>query len=130
MWPLYLGVAVTAILFVIGGLFSYTTKDWTIFSRVGSLIVILGLLIAKWDLDNLIKSKIPLNLIEDLIHVNAKKLIPNKQLSESDIAEIKEKTHLSIVEDIKPKYRSGEIYIVSLGTLIWGFGDLVQKIHT
>jgi hypothetical protein len=123
--PLHLFLWSTSIVIVIGAGLSFIFENWAIFSRTGSLIVILGLFLAKWDLENLINSKIPIN--ELIQEISVKK---NKVLSEKAINKVKENFKIRVISEIKPKYLRFEIYIITIGTLIWGFGDLIQKTYS
>ena len=121
------GASLALLLGIIGVLVSVNFDNWHWFSRSGSLIVICGLFIAKWDFENLIKEN-DLGILESSITHHIEKMFPGTEPKKEDVETIKEALHIKLVGFVKPIYVKGEIFIVSLGTVIWGFGDLVPTI--
>jgi len=119
-WPF---IIVFIILF--GIILSICNNEWSWFSRSGSLVVICGLLSARWDFTNKINEE-NLDILDPVIIRNMKKNggIINAQRIEN----IKKELRTRIVEYTKPKYRAVEFIMIAIGTFIWGFGDLIGVI--
>ena len=101
---------------IAGGIwFSLKQTDWSWFSRSGSLIVIIGILLTS---SQIIENSRKLKIRRSQHDHNFKRDFAN---------EIKEQTlkrSRSLDEDIWENGLRG-LYLLVSGTLIWGFGDLV-----
>jgi len=119
-WPYIIGF-----IFIVGIILSFYNNEGSWFSRSGSLIVICGLLIARWDFTSKIYEE-DLNSLNPSIIRNCKKsyLIIDAQTIEN----IKKGLRTRILEYTKPKFRSVELITIAIGTFIWGFGDLIGVI--
>jgi hypothetical protein len=92
--------------------------DWVWFSRSGSLLVVYGVYIVWLDYQSGIDG--------GLTNVaNAAK----EKFSEQQSQEL-----LSTIESIrtsnKKQYQTMEFLILGVGTLIWGYGDLIGKLYS
>jgi len=112
-------------IFIVGIILSFYNNEWSWVSRSGSLIVIYGLLIARWDFTNKIHEG-DLNSLDPSIIRNCKKfdLIIDAQTKEI----IKKGLRIRIHQYTKPKFRSMELITIIIGTFIWGFGGLIGVI--
>jgi hypothetical protein len=92
--------------------------DWVWFSRCGSLLVVYGVYIVWLDYQG--------GIDDGLTKVTnaAKQKIGGKQSQDL----------LNTIESIrasnKKQYQTMEFLILGLGTLIWGYGDLIGKLYS
>jgi len=125
---------------VFGIMPSLQCSDWSWFSRSGALLVIFGAYFAWADFLAEIKKTFEKerSKIDDetkqkkgLLEDNSFGEIVNPEYA-SNLIEKQEKEALSVVaseEKLKVQlYRNVEIFIMVLGTLIWAYGDLVNKV--
>ena len=127
--PLVIGVIAAILIISVGISLSIYLQNWNWFSRFGSLVVVSGLFLAKWDFENLIMES-DLTFVDKIIYENAKIIIPNKTLDDDSFIEVKNRVKKLMSNHIKPAYTKAEIFIITVGTIIWGFGDLLQSIFT
>jgi hypothetical protein len=105
---------------VIGGgiWFSLEQSDWSWFSRSGSLIVIIGVLLTSSQ------------IIENSRKLKTRRSQHDHNFNRDFANDIKEQTlkrSRSLDEDIWENSLRG-LYLLVAGTLIWGFGDLAGLI--
>ena len=101
---------------------SLWTGDWRWFSRSGSLIVVCGLALAKWDFESVIRND---NLDEFDAMIDKSTIeLDSGHVTDQYRQEIKEDIRDSFVRVVRPRFSKAELYIVGVGTLVWGFGDI------
>ena len=100
---------------VVGIILSIELHDWSWFSRSGSLIVVNGIILTSHQ------------IIEHMRYLNQHQQRRDSQFTR-DWA--KESKHEFIHNDHENTWRSEKygLYMLVLGTLIWGFGDLFNEI--
>jgi len=105
---------------------SIVCSDWTWFSRSGSLVVIFGVFIVWLDykggideaLDNVLSGyKEHLQNSEDLTEEQKEKFGKEVQEKFGEVSVLNEK-----------RFQNIEFYVIALGTLIWGYGDLLGEL--
>jgi hypothetical protein len=130
-------------LILLGGVYlSYMNSDWMWFARFGALIVIVSLCI---EASGLVQSYINriVNLSADLSEEIVKMQVPSRPHmyglsggeSEDQINQIANKEHkhrithlkLKLEKSISADIRKTEFSIGCVGTIVWGFGDLLGK---
>lgn len=103
----------TSLLFLLAGVaLSITLKDWNWFARSGSLVVIAGILLTSWQLID-----------------NARRL--NVHFSDSahdwaETAESRKRVRKQIKDEASWHNERYGLYLLIAGTLVWGFGDLMN----
>jgi hypothetical protein len=105
----------SAIVFSGGIWFSLTLMDWSWFSRSGSLIVIIGIVLTSSQ------------IIENSRKLKMRRSHHDHNFNRDFADDIKKQTlerSRSLDEDIWENGLRG-LYLLVAGTLIWGFGDLV-----
>ena len=100
--------------FVVGVLFSLARDDWSWFARSGSIIVIIGIFLTS---SQIIENSRRLKLRRNHRHQNF-----HRDYAEDIKRETLERSR-SLDEDIWENGLRG-LYLLVIGTLIWGFGDL------
>ena len=100
--------------FILGILISIQRDDWTWFARSGSIIVVIGIFLTS--------SQIIENSRRLRIRRYRHKLNFNRDYAEDIKRETLERSR-SLDEDIWENGLRG-LYLLVIGTLIWGFGDL------
>jgi energy-coupling factor transporter transmembrane protein EcfT len=116
------------ILLVTGVIPSLILSEWGWFSRSGALLVIFGIFIVWLDYESAINED--LNTIFSGFKDYLKNSDDNLKDKETDSIEqiIQDKfNELSYLT--KKRFQNIEFFIVAIGTLIWGYGDLVNKIN-
>ena len=126
----------TILLSVMGVALSISLKDWQCFARSGSLIVILGIIVAWKDITGNLQA-----YINAIIDVLAKKIqeIENgstRGLLYSGRKNSEDKSRLKSYNDklqeldrlMKLRLKTLEVFILILGTLVWGYGDLIGNL--
>ena len=107
--------AVALLTLMLGVALSLLLYDWTWFSRSGSLVVINGIILTSHQI---------------IDHINRLKLGQTPPITQfgRDWAD-REKHHL--IHDPKEgvwQYEKYGLYMLIIGTLIWGFGDLLNYV--
>lgn len=100
--------------FVAGVLFSLARDDWSWFARSGSIIVIIGIFLTSSQ------------IIENSRRLKFRRNHRHRNFHRDYAEEIKRETlerSRSLDEDIWENGLRG-LYLLVIGTLIWGFGDL------
>lgn len=126
--------------------FSDSESDWITFARSGSLLVCIALVLAIIDHQSWVKNAIPTSqkyrpetysniekAIEDTIKEEIKTF--NLKKSENEIKyltnlrynEFLEKQKSEKAHETRSRFQRVELAIGLVGTLIWGFGDLIQN---
>lgn len=111
---LFLGAS-CAVLFI-GLTVSQGTGDWTWLSRAGSLLVVLGIVFAYFNIDGFIERSIR----GAVRRLTAKKTRDNLDASHWVVTWLAEDP-----AEIPRRVKTLEVVVIALGTLIWGFGDLL-----
>jgi hypothetical protein len=119
-WPFIIGLIILT-----GIILSICNDNWNWFSRSGALVVICGLLIARWDFTNKINEE-DLDSIFPSIIRNIKK--KDGTVTPQMIENVKKGLRVKMIEYTKPQYISMEFIIIAFGTFVWGFGDLIGDI--
>lgn len=123
---------VIIISFLIVGIFGVIPSiyycEWIWFSRSGSLLVIFAMFVIWQDYQGSIRND--LNILydgfEEYLEKNSD--IQNEKQSKRISKNIKNK--FDEVDNLtKKRFQNIEFFIVALGTLIWGYGDLLNKIY-
>lgn len=119
-------VILLAILVLAGMVPSILSSDWIWFSRSGSLVVVFGVLIVWIDykggindaLDTVLSGyKEHLRNSEDLTENQKDKFGKEVEGKFNEVSVLTEK-----------QFQNIEFYVIALGTLVWGYGDLVSKL--
>lgn len=115
---------------------SISLKDWQCFARSGSLIVILGIIVAWKDITGNLQAHINAN-----IDVLAKKILEIENGStrgllysgeknsevKNELDSYKEKLQ-ELDRLMKLRLKALEVCILILGTFVWGYGDLIGNL--
>lgn len=99
-----------------GVLLSIELRDWSWFSRSGSLVVVNGIVLTSHQ------------IIEHIQHLSQAQRQRTVQFSRDWACEDK---HHFIHDDHRLKWASEKngLYMLIGGTLIWGFGDVLNLLH-
>ncbi|MEP0339358.1 MAG: hypothetical protein ABJ388_11735 [Alphaproteobacteria bacterium] len=111
---LFLGAS-CAVLFV-GLTVSKGTDDWTWLSRAGSVLVVLGIVFAYFNIDG---------FIERSIRGAVRRLTTKKARDNADPSNWVVTWLAEDPAEIPRRVKTLEVAVIALGTLIWGFGDLL-----
>lgn len=131
------------IILLVGGFLSYASEDWMWFARFGALIVIVSLLIEASGVVQKYIDKIicfSAALTEEIVKMQVLRqphmygLTGNE--SEDEIDQITKKEHaqrmtninLVLERKISSDVRRMQFLIGFVGTIVWGFGDLMGKL--
>lgn len=108
-----------SIIVIAGGIwFSLKLMDWSWFSRSGSLIVIIGIFLTSSQ------------IIENSRRLKMRRSYNDHNFNRDFADDLKKQTldrSRSLDEDIWESGLRG-LYLLVAGTLIWGFGDLIEKL--
>ena len=128
------------ILIIFGVLPSLLFRNWEWFSRSGSLLVIFGVYIAwrdyKGEIDGAlsnIKTRLKELHKEKIKDINEKEKgiinpVVKKGKADNKLSEAVDFIH-STQDSNKSMYENLEFGIIFLGTVIWGYGDLLNTIY-
>ena len=99
--------------------------DWSWFSRSGALLVIFGVYIVWLDYQSDVNNDLDIVLSGFNKHLT-------ENTKEDDVSIKKIETEVSNKFDevraaTKKRFQNIEFFIVAVGTLIWGYGDLFNK---
>lgn len=114
-------ISLALIVFVVGLGLSQTTGNWTWFSRSGSLLVVLGVLFAYFNLDYRLERA--LHRTSRLSAKMIKRVAPQSRFL-NHLSEANDQMEERL-DDIPNKVKTIEVIIIGAGTFIWGFGDLI-----
>jgi len=115
------------ILLITGIVPSIIFSDWGWFGRSGALLVVFGIFIIWLDYESIINED--LNIVFSGFRDHLKDSDANLTTSEVDRIEKEIQGKFDEVSDrTKKRYKNIEFFIVAIGTLIWGYGDLMNKV--
>lgn len=99
----------------LGILLSLKFSDWSWFSRSGSLVVINGIILTSHQI---------------IMHMQNLSQYQRQRQSQFQKDWAHEEKHHFIHEDSENRWKSEKygLYMLILGTLVWGFGDLLNQI--
>jgi len=104
---------------------SIISSDWGWFSRSGAILVIFGLYIIWLDYESDLNDNLDI-----LLSGFNKHLVENTEEDEASIerieANVSDKFN-EVRKATKNRFQNIEFLIVAIGTLIWGYGDLINK---
>ncbi len=124
--PLMNGLIASLIVTLIGILLSYNSGDWTWFSRSGSLLVVIGIIVAVKDINKSL-AELEDRKLTDYLLEKLKERRPD--IDENEIHDSKKEIMELTKEKIAIFYRRVEVSILITGTVIWGFGDLIGSLY-
>lgn len=110
----------------LGVVLSLWLDEWGWFSRAGSLIVLCGLILANWEYFSL-----TIGDMLEFAHPVVKRRLNDHGISTGEDnyrAEVEKQVRKELIDRFRPDYLSAELRIVTAGTAIWGFGDLIGAI--
>ena len=114
---------IAALALAIGCYLSIMSGDWRWFSRSGALAVVAGIWLVSWDLRNEVRSE-NLDFSEPYIVKEYEKR-GTKNPTRDQLDEVKELLRETMISLVRPQFSRNELRIVALGTIVWGFGDLM-----
>jgi hypothetical protein len=114
------------IIFFTGILPSIILNEWLWFSRSGSLLTIFGILIVWLDYKGDINNDLNLVFSGFQDYLKEQNELDEKQKVKIE-NEIRDKFNEVNRRTIK-RFKSIEFLIIGMGTLIWGYGDLINNI--
>jgi hypothetical protein len=122
---------IAILLLPISGVFiSFSLADWQHFERSGSLVVIVGIILAWKDITgnlNLFEQYANNQIHSRLQEIEKEKISLRNALTESAMSGV-EKMGEEVKEAIgllKKRIRLLEVLALGLGTLIWGYGSII-----
>jgi ABC-type methionine transport system permease subunit len=119
-WPFIIGLIILT-----GIILSICDDQWNWLSRSGALVVICGLLIARWDFTSKINEEDLDSFLPSIIrNIKANYGTVTPQMIEN----VKKDLRVKMIEYTKPQYISMEFIIIAFGIFVWGFGDLIGDI--
>jgi glucan phosphoethanolaminetransferase (alkaline phosphatase superfamily) len=110
------------LIIAIGTYLSIECNDWRILARAGALLVVVALFLEGVGIIKFYSDKI-VNFINNLIKEDIT-LSSNGLTKEEKVKEIERRQKLA-KDVILNKFKKTEFYIATLGTLLWGFADLL-----
>jgi len=126
----FIAWGIVLILILIGISLSIYEKNWVILARVGALIVVVSLFLEGTGIIQYFSNKI-IKVLKNLIHENIllqEKINPSNLKEEALSLEI-EKRQTLVEKVIYDKFKKTEFSIATLGTILWGFADLVNVVY-
>ncbi|MEQ8228565.1 MAG: hypothetical protein RIA64_10815 [Rhodospirillales bacterium] len=99
-----------------GMVLSHQSDDWSWFSRAGSLLVVLGIVFAYFNVDG---------FIERSLRMAVTRLSRYDRDNPSNTADWIVSWLSEEPEDISGTVKALEVCVIVIGTLVWGFGDLL-----
>jgi hypothetical protein len=108
---------------IVGILISLITSNWLWFSRSGSILVVIGVLMTAYDIESSLKNTKFLEFI--LKEMEARK----KYVTNDEKEFVTEHLESRITSVFGGFFKFLEIKILIIGTLVWGFGDLVGCLY-
>ncbi|NUB13690.1 hypothetical protein GAY28_13855 [Azospirillum brasilense] len=124
-------IMAASVIFFVSAIISYQASDWSWFERSGSLIMIVALVGFLRGLEDDVEKAADIyskNVIESI--ARRKTSNPTEELRKwSDISGQVYADHKSTVRDIIVwEAKKSEILIGIVGTLVWGWGSLLNKV--
>lgn len=123
--PISKGISVAFTIFFCGIIASILSTDWTWLSRSGCLIVVVGIIMAAWDIGNALNNLEDYKVSEDIRDLIEKKF---SNLDETQLNENINQIKIKLIDKAKVFHRQIETTLIIIGTLVWGFGDLIGKL--
>ena len=121
-------ISISVILSLVTGIIpSFVSSDWLWFSRSGSLLAIFGIYLIWQDYQEQINKN--LDTVLDGIYDHLEKTTKN----ETERNQIKEEVSNKFDEvrvANKKRFQNIEFCLVTIGTLIWAYGDLFNKFYS
>jgi hypothetical protein len=115
------------ILLITGIVPSWLLSEWTWFARSGALLVVFGISIVWLDYKGSINKDLDTVFAGFQDYLNDK----DKDISKKEITST-EKIILGKFNEVSEltnkRFQNIEFFILATGTLIWGYGDLINKI--
>jgi hypothetical protein len=127
----------------VGAYLSHLENDWMLFARSGSLVVVVSLSLAVFGFGQKFISSV-VDMIEPIaleivtMQVSKRSYLYGVRsgLKDEELAEIVEKITRERIDRINAimhkrlsqSVHKTEFFVAGLGTLVWGFGDLVGKV--
>lgn len=104
--------AAAIVTLMIGAVLSIDLDDWSWFSRSGSLIVVYGIILTSHHI---------------FVHMHNLSHMQHRRMSQINRDWARESKHEFIHDDIEHTWKNEKygLLMLVLGTLIWGFGDLI-----
>lgn len=127
----------TILLSVMGVALSISLKDWQCFARSGSLIVILGIIVAWNDIAGNLEAYLNANIdtlakeIQEIENSSTNRgLLYSGGKNSEDKSRLKSyKVKLQELDRLmKLRLKALEAFILILGTFVWGYGDLIGNL--
>lgn len=119
------------LIFTSGVALSFALTDWQYFERSGSLIVIVGVLLALRDVNGKIdwfKGYTEFTISENISHLrnNNSGLLRSaiNESIENDLTALSGEVQL-ILKKLKQRIRTVEASTLILGTFVWGYGSII-----
>jgi ABC-type nickel/cobalt efflux system permease component RcnA len=120
-------ISIAVILSLVTGILpSFILSDWLWFSRSGSLLAIFGIYLIWQDYHGQINND--LDKVLDGFSDHLKKTIKNESNREQMKEEVSNQFNKVRVAN-KKRFQNIEFCLVTLGTLIWAYGDLINKYY-
>ncbi len=110
--------AIACIILASGCMISLSQDDWSWFSRCGSLVVVIGIILTSSQILEHIK-------IMKIRHLNLSGDF-NRDWAQEDRQQTLNDSRFN--EDITWTNERSGLFMLIAGTLIWGFGDLIEKL--
>ena len=115
---------------------SISLKDWQYFERSGSLIVILGIIVAWKDITGDLEAYLNANIDVLAIKIQERENSSASGLLYSGGKSSEEKNQLESYKEklqeldrlMKLRLKALEVCILILGTFVWGYGDLIGNL--
>ncbi len=126
----------TILLSVMGVALSISLKDWQYFERSGSLIVILGIIVAWEDITGNLEAYLNANIdvlakkIQEIENRSTRGLLNSSGENSEDknrLESYKEKLQ-ELDRLMKLRLKAVEVCILILGTFVWGYGGLIGNL--
>lgn len=117
----------------IGYIVSYIFDNPMIFSRCGSIVVCIGIYWGMKDYPGLVDKfrdfaesikQSEISIIEDKLIKSGMSIEEVKKFKTAKLAEVDKTLNINLTK-LKHRFFMLEAYILCLGTLVWGFGDLL-----
>ncbi|MBH0022513.1 hypothetical protein I6F40_19550 [Pseudoalteromonas sp. SWXJ133] len=120
-------ISISVILSLVTGIIpSFVVSDWLWFSRSGSLLAIFGIYLIWQDYQAQINNDLDtlLDGFSDHLEKNTKNESTRDQIKE-EVSNQFDKVRVAN----KKRFQNIEFCLVTLGTLIWAYGDLINKLY-
>jgi hypothetical protein len=132
---LYISIFIPLIIILVSIIFSMYFKDWGLFSRSGSIIVIVGIYIAYKEFSGKIYELSTDNYLtmKDLLELRNIHLLDDQdyidgQIKQENINAKKNNNIRKFAKYAGSKFRAMELALLASGTFIWGYGDLIMNL--